>query len=340
MRCATSLFGSSATIIARTIPRTPAICALISVCLCAALCVQPRAATAAPPTDEEVAFELITRANAHWKAQEYQESLPLYERAYTLTDSPDVLYRIGQVYERLERYDRARKTYETYLARVPDNPYAGRIRTKIRQLEQIETPIQPATLTVATTPQGATVLINGEPLEDPSPVTKEFEPGTYRISVRLEGYNRSFRIAELREGEAETVSIEMVPLEPERPEPEPEPEQEAPSEKNTPPPKRPPTFEELRVVDTSAPTGVRVLAWIMVAPGTGMLIVGLLGLSTRPLNPGPFTTLALGGAALVGGSSFLLFRDWGKEYERKEATGSMRQRELPSARGVGVRLRF
>lgn len=81
------------------------------------------------PTDEaRIAFEAGRDA---FDAGRYPLALESFERAYELTEHPDILYNIAHTAERLRRDERALSAFEGYLEANPDSPERAAIEARM-----------------------------------------------------------------------------------------------------------------------------------------------------------------------------------------------------------------
>lgn len=293
-------------------------------CACAVLCVTTltpadlHAETTLSAGERTRRHALLTRANELWVAQDYEAALRLYEQAQAIHPHPDVLYRIGQSHEKLGHDKIAADSYEAYLASVPDNPHAERIGAHVNTLRQSDR-IAPPMLRVVTFPSGATILLDGQPLDGVSPYEVASTPGNHVLTVRLEGHLDQEESIRLVPGERIDREYKLEPLvepepEPEfEPEPEPEPEPQSDADKY-----KTPQEITARHVDISPPLSLKILGHVVMIPGTFLLVVGSLGITADgAASLDVWGPILLGGAAGVGIGSYILFiRDWKPRVKR------------------------
>lgn len=302
-------------------------------------------ARALTPAEQRELHDTITQANAHWEAKRFEQALPLYQLAYKKSAHPDLLYRIAQIHERRAHYALAITAYSDYLKLAPQNPYAQRIASHILALEEKKKDAQP-TLSIRTSPPGASVFLDGWKLDDLSPMSTTLDEGTYLLEVKLEGYeprseelslkngdnaSRTFKLAEEAQQELPMPMDEPALSEPEpelvaRQEPEPRPEAEPEVSAR----------RALTVVDIRPPVWARIISWTCVVVGTPLVMAG--GVFTwRRQRVG--TRLLLSGAGVVGVGGFFFWRDWSRGLP--EAAAPLDPMWAPkSAPGPGVQLRF
>ncbi len=87
------------------------------------------------PADEDTrAKELFLEGEAHYAAGRYEQAAERYLEAYELSQRPELLFNVGNAYERLGDYEKAAE----YLSQYADNPRARdvvSVRERIRRLE-------------------------------------------------------------------------------------------------------------------------------------------------------------------------------------------------------------
>jgi len=71
------------------------------------------------------------------------------------------------------------------------------------------------TMRFTTTPANATVYINGEPLKQRTPISRDFEPAGYNISIVLDGYESFEKTVILRNLDDIPIDVKLQPVEPE-----------------------------------------------------------------------------------------------------------------------------
>ena len=83
----------------------------------------PAASTTKQPTSQakdELARELYQRGDDKYGRGDYRGAARDFERAYELSGRPALLYNLGNVYEKLTRYDDALRSLRAYLPIAPD----------------------------------------------------------------------------------------------------------------------------------------------------------------------------------------------------------------------------
>lgn len=92
---------------------------------------QPSKAEKAQMDEAKRAFALGTRA---YERGDFEGALTQFSKAYEITGSPDLLYNIAAVADRLRRDDEALSAYEGYLKARPRTTDRGHVEGRIRAL--------------------------------------------------------------------------------------------------------------------------------------------------------------------------------------------------------------
>lgn len=113
---------------------------LYALALCACL-TSPALAQDAPEAPSEAQ---LTRAKALYDASsryydlgEYQKALDGFQESYLLSGAPALLLNIGQCYRFLERYDEAKRSYESYLRVEPESELRAEVESLITQMQDL-----------------------------------------------------------------------------------------------------------------------------------------------------------------------------------------------------------
>ncbi len=150
----------------------------------------PKEPTAEEREQARVAFESGSKLFAEEK---YEEALASFKKAYELIPSPHAEYWIALSMDKADPETKDAKAlagaYETFLtnpgaAHVGDEEVAA-AQTRLGELRKG----LPATVTIVTEPEGASVAINGEAKEGKTPLTVELPAGAYQVGLTLDGYD-------------------------------------------------------------------------------------------------------------------------------------------------------
>jgi tetratricopeptide (TPR) repeat protein len=110
------------------------------------------------PGEDEVARakRIFEEAQVHYRLQEYEAALTAYKEAYRILQSPSILFNLGQCYRLLGRYPEALRSYEQFLAAVPETPYRAEVEGLIAEVREKAPPAtEPATTPALSPPDPA-----------------------------------------------------------------------------------------------------------------------------------------------------------------------------------------
>lgn len=192
---------------------------------CAALCLLPARAVAEPtqapsgetggseaPSEERVAeakarYQEGARAYAE---QRYKDAVDLFLAADHIVSSAPLSFNIARAYEKLGDSSGALAFYRDYLRRDPAAKNAAEVRGFIESLEDKLAQKGVQQLSVRSTPKGATVVIDGEPV-GVTPWTGDLPPGAHRVTLELRGYGATQRDIELSPHDALDEEFSLEP---------------------------------------------------------------------------------------------------------------------------------
>jgi tetratricopeptide (TPR) repeat protein len=95
---------------------------------------QPQPQSPQPSTDDERARSLFLEGEAHYAAGRYELAAERYLEAYELSQRPELLFNLGNAYERLGDYAKAAQYLSQYVA-SPRARDVVSVRERIRRLE-------------------------------------------------------------------------------------------------------------------------------------------------------------------------------------------------------------
>lgn len=131
--------------------------------------------------DREDARKEFTAGQAADKQKDYQTALEHYLRANDLVPHPFAMFNIAADYEKLNKLREAAKWYERYLEAATDSPDRDKVS---RTLAELRT--RPSSLSVRSIPDGAQVMIDGNPAGR-TPYSTTIKGGVHHIAVELDG---------------------------------------------------------------------------------------------------------------------------------------------------------
>ena len=268
----------------------------------------PALSHAQAPTDAPArASALIVKGNRAWQAGDLERAQRHYDDAWALAPSQRLLYRRAQVLEARGLGAEAAALYTLFLERDPQALHADAIKKHIQSLSvQAPAPHPPPALisyTLRVTPSFATVWLDGNHLPARSPYLFDLTPGPHNLLVSAQGYRPVRRQIQ---ADADLPPSGEIVLDPEAPEEPSLPEVDAKEAEATAPEPDLPLME----VDIEPPGWAKALSWGMIAPGTLITVVGLLGLTQEEPVLGSDAIFLLGPAMLAGSSIMLFVIDW------------------------------
>ncbi len=155
---------------------------------------RPPTALADAPSDEAVMEQ--RRAEAKTKYQDgvqaysagrYKDAVDLFLAADRLAPSAPLSFNIARAYEKLSDDAGALRWYRDYLRRNPEAANAATVRPLIATLAESLRKKGVQQLTVLSSPAGATVTIDDQPV-GVTPWTGELPPGEHHLLLNLRGY--------------------------------------------------------------------------------------------------------------------------------------------------------
>jgi tetratricopeptide (TPR) repeat protein len=102
---------------------------------------QVHAVSAQPAqSDQELsdteARALFSAAVAAYDAGRYDDALDSFERAYRRSGRAELLFNVGQCYDRLRRDEEAVEAFERFLAAMPNAENRGQVEARVRALRE------------------------------------------------------------------------------------------------------------------------------------------------------------------------------------------------------------
>jgi tetratricopeptide (TPR) repeat protein len=144
-----------------------------------------------------------------YAAGRYKDAVDLFLDADRLAPSAPLSFNVALAYENLGDGSGALRWYRDYLRRDPRAQNAEVVRATIAALAAALAQKGVQQLTVMSTPVGATVAIDGQPL-GVAPWTGELSPGRHRLLLTLRGYADAERDIELPAGEPIDISVPLA----------------------------------------------------------------------------------------------------------------------------------
>jgi hypothetical protein len=152
----------------------------------------------------DTARELDQEGVKSFGESRYADALAYFRSARALGGPASELWNIARCLEHLDDPEGAARTLDEYLSQH-DLPAADRAEAQ-REAQAVRT--RTSVLTVTTSPAGATVTVDGQPL-GPTPVTTELRPGAHTLVVRRAGYVARTVPVDARFGRAVIVALDL-----------------------------------------------------------------------------------------------------------------------------------
>lgn len=170
--------------------------------------------------EREELGRLFRVAQAAYESENYLEAIAALKSAYTMFPEPNILYRIGDAYEKMGDLTHAAEHYRAYVAAAPDAQDAGLVGRRVADLERraaaLERDVAPAVqrtgLVFDTQPAGASVRLNETALAGETPMRIELEPGTHTVIAALPGYERHQQEVTVEAGETLSLVVQLRPV--------------------------------------------------------------------------------------------------------------------------------
>jgi len=246
---------------------------------------QPNAQT------RNAARDAYGRGQTAFREGRFAEAEAAFTEAFALIPNPVVLLGVAESRERLGNVPGAIQTLEQYLVLRPDAPDTASIQERLTVLRAT-----PGTLSVASTPAGAAIALDGTDTGVVTPAELPAPPGEHTIALSLEGYEAGTATATVPPGGRAEASAELVAL------PEPEPVVEPT------PPATEPVEPEPTTPATSTDEGPSAALWVTsgvaAAALVGGTVLGFMALSREA----EFDDMPTAGRA-DDGERFALFAD-------------------------------
>ncbi|HEY2406233.1 MAG TPA: PEGA domain-containing protein [Polyangiaceae bacterium] len=219
----------------------------------------PQSAAPAPSMPESPAREraraLFDQGAIAYREGRFFEAVEIFSETNRLYPEPALVFNIGKAYEGMGNPSGALRYYREYLRRAPNASDRADVTPRIERFEQALSAKGLQQITVISTPEGATLKLDGQAV-GVTPFTCETFAGKHRLELALGGYQATERVIDLDLSRAEDFNVSL----------EPEPaKQLAPT-----PPQLPPAEPKIGALTlTSIGSGVALLAASVIAQAAG-----------------------------------------------------------------------
>jgi hypothetical protein len=153
----------------------------------------------------DAARELDQEGVRAFRENRYSDAIRYFRAAYRLGGPSSELWNLARSQERLDDPESAVASIEEYLALHDLSPED---RTEAEhELHALRT--RPSMLTIATTPPGATVIVDGKQTLGPTPLSLELSAGSHTVTIRMGGFVEAKRSLDARLGRAVIVALDL-----------------------------------------------------------------------------------------------------------------------------------
>jgi PEGA domain len=153
----------------------------------------------------DAARELDQEGVRSFRAGRYNDAVVYFRAAYQLGGPSSELWNIVRCRERMDDAEGAAAAIDDYLAApdvlAQDRADAGREAQALRS--------RSSSLTVTTTPPGASVSVDGKPAPGSTPLSVDVRAGSHTIAVQRAGYSPREQAVEARFGRAVIVTLDL-----------------------------------------------------------------------------------------------------------------------------------
>jgi tetratricopeptide (TPR) repeat protein len=180
---------------------------------------QPAEGAGAATDPSHASSSSVDQAKAHYErgaqayaAGRFKDAIDLFLQADELAPSAALSFNIARGYEKIGDDAASLQWYRDFRRRAPDAPNALEVERRIEQLEGVLAAKGLQQLTVFSTPTGATVVVDGQPV-GVTPFTGQLPPGKHQLTLRLKGYSETEQVVELGAEHARdlTVPLSLAP---------------------------------------------------------------------------------------------------------------------------------
>jgi tetratricopeptide (TPR) repeat protein len=156
------------------------------------------------------AQETYKRGASAYSSGQYTEAIDLFRQADRLSPSAALSFNIARAYEKIGDGPSTLAWYRDYLRRSPRSPDAAEVGRSIDRLEAELAQKGVQQVTVLSTPNGATIVMDEQPV-GVTPWTGELAPGSHGVSIRLRGYADVERTFVLSSADAMDINVALQP---------------------------------------------------------------------------------------------------------------------------------
>jgi hypothetical protein len=146
---------------------------------------------------------------AAYAAGRYKDAVDLFLAADRLAPSAPLSFNIARAYEKLGDDSGALRWFRDYLRRAPSAVNTSDVQASVERLEDRLAKKGVQQLTVMSTPDGATVVIDDRPV-GVTPWTGDLLPGRHRVELSMRGFDDTSLDVDLQPHRSQDVSGTLV----------------------------------------------------------------------------------------------------------------------------------
>jgi tetratricopeptide (TPR) repeat protein len=143
----------------------------------------------------------------------YRDAIDLFLEANRLRPSAALLFNVARCYEQLDDPSSALAWYRDYLQRSEHRGDDKQVARRVARLEKRLAQKGVQQVTVDSSPRGATVSIDGDPV-GVSPWTGNLKPGSHSVELTLRGFDDSSYAFDLPPDHALNIDLPLSPARP------------------------------------------------------------------------------------------------------------------------------
>lgn len=186
--------------------------ALVSSTLPAVGLAQQAAQPAGQPSsgDLERARALFEQGSEAYSDGRYEAAAEAFQASYAIAGAPELLYNIGQSYERAGLLPQALEALQRYLAAAPNAADAPAVRERVAIIQRN---FRQSQLRIVVTPRGARIRVDGRDVGRAPLDALTVTPGEHLVEIEADGHRRyrtTFQVALAR---LHRIEADLAPIE-------------------------------------------------------------------------------------------------------------------------------
>jgi hypothetical protein len=187
--------------------RAPSILLAFRICTAVAVAAAPLAAPPVAAADQDLARARVLDQQGvrAYREERYNDAIRFFEEARKVGGPPSEIWNIAKCHVRMDEPEEALKSIQEYL----DQKGLGAADRNEAEQQLHEIEHRHSTLTVASSPAGAAVFLEGHRWAGVTPATIDVPPGDHKVAIELGGYERIERGVTAKYGRALIVDARL-----------------------------------------------------------------------------------------------------------------------------------